>query len=732
MMRVAGVVDRLIGLQWAFTLRTREPETEFDLALTQLHDEAVRLIRDGSPGGYARIAGVYEQLLLAQPETWARYGQRFGPTIASGLHPFQFTLMDRVERRLYEELELAVMSPSREIGREALNLPIAVAFRAVEPRAISHAGRMLRLYAAVQSALIRAPSSDNESALFGNSWLRLAEYGRSVEHLVRDDSSLSEAREYGAQALRQVFETYALMAKAFMDQRPRATDSFREINDYLNDFLKHWTPEYDHPREWVVANLAAREDVDPRELDRARSRLADKEARVDLKRDLDTWRALNRFALLAWSLRKLRPADDVAVVDPWNAFVGYFGSVDSVARVADRALELEMGQGAPWTNWGIEDMPRGASYRGGMELGFLQAFLIVALNRTDPGGPVPELQPLDQLASRSDELRTMLTTVVTDETLRQLLPAEDLEKRVAILTDAIDRMVRARAERDDQRLIETPIDPEAVEDFRGAVRKGWDSARVMGLALARAGMYEEVEEEPPDGTKWGFGPQWTPRGLFVSENRVYGRESIAAEMGAGLAATEIQHYAELARDAPEVVAESGESLAEALRRAVAEVRDYGSQLVVVVPDVGWELLQSLELTLSEPRGGDALPPVWMRDVAGRPFLGSADDAPVLESYEFATDKLVVIALDRFARWRQWRNEDGHAIQVAITDYDETSARALAQEHEDLFRAADRTTIESRAREMRKSVVLDVFERFAIEIVDPLAARSLVLPDDPPG
>jgi hypothetical protein len=99
-----------------------------------------------------------------------------------------------------------VMSPSREIGHEALNLPIAVAFRTIELRAVALAGRMLRLFAAVEDALIRAPASDKQSALFGNSWLRLSEYGRAVEHLVTEDEASKEERAYGAQALRQVFE----------------------------------------------------------------------------------------------------------------------------------------------------------------------------------------------------------------------------------------------------------------------------------------------------------------------------------------------------------------------------------------------------------------------------------------------------------------------------------------------------------------------------------------------
>jgi hypothetical protein len=82
MMRVAPVIGRLAGLERAFKIVEYEPEAGLDASLSALHDEAVRLIRDVSPGAYARTTEVYEHLLLAAPETWARYGQRFGPDVA--------------------------------------------------------------------------------------------------------------------------------------------------------------------------------------------------------------------------------------------------------------------------------------------------------------------------------------------------------------------------------------------------------------------------------------------------------------------------------------------------------------------------------------------------------------------------------------------------------------------------------------------------------------------------
>jgi len=728
-MRVARVIERLLPLARAFTIVDRDPEAALNAALSQIHDEAVRLIRDGSPGAYARIADVYERLLLAQPETWARYGQRFGPDVAGGLHPFQFTLFDRVERRLYEELELAVLSPSREIGRDALNLPLAVAFGTIEPRAIELARRMLRLFVAVEQVLIRSPAGDKRSALFGNSWLRLSEYGRSVERLVTDNESSADDRDYGVQALRQVFDAYTLMAKAFVDHNPRETGAFAELNRYLGEFLQHWDPEHDRPYEWEVELLAERGNTDARELARLRARVEENAARAQVKQDLDTWRAAQRFALLWWSLRRLRESGDSTFVDAWNAYVGYFGDLGETARVVDRAIEADFRDRGQWSDWILSELPMGQVHGLAVDWEFLQTFIVLALNRVPPDGPAPQFEPLEWLANRSHDIRQIVDGVLANENLRPLLPEERLEDRADRVVEAFEAMFRAREQQEEQRVIDSALDLEAVEGFRQGVRSAWAARRLVGPALLDAGMYEVPQDEPPDGTRWGIQPELILKSLFIPEPRVLGGDWRATDIGRHLAESEVRRLAERAFESPEYSGEEGTSLAEQLRAAIVEVRAYGEKLLVLVPS-RWRLTQALELVLAERRGGDTQPPRWVPDEEVREsFLGTADDVPVFDSREMPSDKIAVVAIDRFARWRQWKPQDDHEIHVSITDYDDEAARALVEEKEELFRTEERTTSEARARGVRKAVLLDVYEKFEVEVVDPEAARWLTVPEE---
>src|SRR5439155_11233936 len=102
----------------------------------------------------------------------------------------------------------------------------------------------------------------------------------------------------------------------------------------------------------------------------------------------------------------------------------------------------------------------------------------------------------------------------------------------------------------------------------------------------------------------------------------------------------------------------GQSIAERLRAAIAEVRGHGDQLVILVP-ISWQVTQAVEVDPARGRGGDSEPPAWVPDEEGRgAFVGAVDGVPVFDVINIPDDRLVVIALDSFLRWRQWRLAEG--------------------------------------------------------------------------
>jgi hypothetical protein len=540
-------------------------------------------------------------------------------------------------------------------------------------------------------------------------------------------ASDQETRDYGAAALSQVYDVISQLGKAAIDHDPREAWLLAEINRYWNEFLEFWQPEHASPQRWELELLEERGDVFGRKLDEVRARVAENEARERTREELDTRRDVERFGLLFWAMRRLRDRRDPIYLDAWNAFAGYFGDVDALARVTDRAIQTDFEDRGRWSNWVLTELPRGQVHAIALDLEFLQTFIVRALGLISPDAPTPQIEPLEWLAGRLQEAQATVQGVIENEALRPLLPENGLEERAAKLVDAFEAMLRARAEQEDQRVIDAPLDADGVSQFRDRVLDAWTANRLLAPALRLAEQLEVVVgEADEDASRLGL-RRWMPKSMFITPPRVMGADWTATDIGRGLAEAEIEKLAEAALAAPEFVGAEGTSLAERLRAAIAQVREQREFLVVLVP-IGWQLVQALELTLSGRRGGGADVPGWLPEGGRDSFLGTADEVPVLNARQMPEDKIVVIALDSFAHWRQWRSaDDAPDVEVSLTAYEEDEARRLAEEHEDLYRTEERTTVDARARELRKSVLLDVIERFKIDVLQPEAGRWLEVP-----
>jgi len=80
-------------------------------------------------------------------------------------------------------------------------------------------------------------------------------------------------------------------------------------------------------------------------------------------------------------------------------------------------------------------------------------------------------------------------------------------------------------------------------------------------------------------------PHWTPKGMFVADPGVLGADWLATDIGRNLAGSEPRRLVDSALLSAEFAGADGQSLAERLRGALAEVRGHGDQLVVSTPSL---------------------------------------------------------------------------------------------------------------------------------------------------
>jgi hypothetical protein len=530
---------------------------------------------------------------------------------------------------------------------------------------------------------------------------------------------------HGTQALRQVIDTYTEIAKSVVDHDPRDVDTLSSVNRYLNEILDDWNPERENPQAWELELYEHRGDVDPQRLAELRRGVQRNETRIRAKEDVSTWRDVQRFALLWWIQRRFRETGDDSYIGAWDSFIGYFGNLSAAARVLDRAVQAEHEDRGQWMHWIPTPSDRGVWAGEAIDLAFLQTFILIALTHIDPGGRVPEFEPLDWARGRLGDVDAAVQAVLNDERVDALIPRDGREARGAILTEALTSMLRAEEEREEQRVIDSPLDEEAVSEFRRRVRAEWADHRLLASGFQHSGTYETLEEDiEAEGRYWGS-RRWMPKSVLIGDGH-FGGSVHAAELGRRLGLSEATLVARAAGGAPTFVGAEGASLAELLRAALADLGEADARAVLAPHH--WRLPDLLELTLSEGRGGPAPYPRWLPAKIRDRFMGTADGVPIVESAAVPEDRLLAFSFDRLAMWRQWRARGEHEVSVEIDTFDDEEAREYVIEHPEQFRTPERTTDEARARELRKHVRLDVHERLQLEVVDVDAARWLPVGD----
>lgn len=722
-------VRRARRLSRAFRIRRRS-EREFRRTLDDLHEEALRAIEAPSPTTYAEIADLYQHIFLALPETWARYGAEYRDAIAGGAGLLEITAHDHLERQLYEEMTLAARSRSRDIAHDALDLPIQVAQRALDLRALALSKRMLALWVAARRWLLRYADDEDVRGLLRWSWLRLSEYGYRPTRLVEDEPG-QESQELGRDALLQIFDAYAQALKDIVDARPADTELLADVNEQFEYPLQTWHPEHHGPDEWHV-DAAARRGADDAELERLRNEVREKEQRVALKKELVDWRELHRFGLLFWIVRNVRDGGDTGRWLPaWGALRGYFSDPNRMLEILDKGIGEDWEDRGRWSSWVMEKRgSRRATYGIAVDLEFIQTFVVLALAAVSPDGPPPPLTPRKRVYSRLDDPRTTVRAVVESAPLRALLPDDRLDERAEQLIVSLEAMREQQRRADEDATIAASIDLDKTAAFEATLRTAWTEGREISRVL---GERESAAGEPPANA----GASWTGRfskESFVAGSTVVGLEDVARDAGKSLAAWEWIALLTAAGGAP-ARAGDGTTAATQIRAAIEELRAAGYSPSVVVVPMNWQLFTQDDLQWVPNRGGDAETPQWLvGDVGNHAFLGYLDGVPVVVEYdslrgnELPPHVIYVLDLRRFARFREWETSgEGDSLQIALQAFDEAAAREAITSRRVNF--DEGMTEEEKLRLLQLRVRISARYAFEIEVTDLQAARRLEVPSE---
>lgn len=705
---------------------------ELSGAADRLHDEAIRAIQTGSPSGYERVLEAYEGVLLAFPRAWARYGQRFDSEAAKGASLLGIGPTEELFGNLSKELVEAAASPSSEVALEAARVPARIARKAFELDAIALSERALRLGPRVYAAAERgAVGTDQKRAVKDRVWRGIFEFAEYVlAPIVQDWNADQPRRDRATEYLRQVFDDYSSLLKQILEARD--TETLRKADEAWSRVLDPWEPEHEQPFESLVERMAVeRGDEDPAVQD-ARRRLAIKQWMVSAKRNLDDLRSVHRFGLCMWALRRLRRSGSPAQFAPlFEHFASHFGDTDEIARVATLALAAEAEDSVPWSDWILFDLPEGKVHSVGADPEILNTFLTLMLRSDDLETRAPSLGPLEWLPHRLEQVENMLDETLRDETLRSsvLFGEDSLQIRAKLLKESLGRSARQQTGREEEQIRRSPLVPDKVEAFQEQVLDAWRQNRLAALLFRLAGSYEEAEEPLSDDDPRLSGvDEWLPKSLFVREPQVFGGDSIAHQMGFAIANGEVRELLRTLSDAPTERARASNT-GEDVRGVIRSMSEEGYKPSAVFVPAARAYRMDTKLFDDAGPGGGTSDEGWNPETARR-FRGYIEGVPTFDSIDVLEDRICVVDVASFAKWRQLTVDDsGGCLLVNIEDFSESQALDLANEHPNLLSGEGDDSAKVRAAKIRSNVYLKARERYEVRVRDPRACRWVTLQNE---
>ena len=701
--------------------------------LEELHEESLEAIRGVRPVLYGDVSDTYAETLLAIPLAWARYGQRFTAEVAQGLDWVSEAPLRQVSRNLYTEIAEAVRGHSSEMAHEAIGLPYTVALRAVPLGAHALAQSMLDLL--VGAYTVSRTALDTEIGDLSAEWAArfITEFGSfAMESRLTDEKLSIEQRREAALFIEEAYGSINSLLKEMLEAGDLS--KLAEIDDRWSLALETWNPEHASPRGFEVERLADQLGAEDPRIAEAEALARINDELASTKTRLLSLRTAYRFGLCYWALRKLRvltPDEMAGWLPIFEHFASHFSTPEQAAAGADEALRLEWSSArGPWTHWVVSELPEGRAHSIGVDISFLETFLVLALIRINPETSQAPLPGLPWMRTYRDELERLLNGLVEEGAIQRLIEPDQLSARAERLRELISDAARRRQELEDEELRDTDVSAERTEKFMSALKDNWLKHRIAPVLFRWVEAYSR--DEAPDGEEGWFGmDRLLPKDLFVDESRVVGGDMVAADLGRALAHGEMDRLCTEIAEAVEIEGE-GETrtFAESVRSCIARQEEASYSVRLILTPVSWRIHRDMGLPErfaprpNLPTGLD-LPSESLHW-----YAGVLEEAAVIDWPAVPNDRIYFADLEAFGLWRQYPvSPEGEEVLVEIRTYDQAGAVELAQRDQELFRTPERESVEARAAEIRKHVLLHVRTRFVLEKKDTMAVRFLRIPED---
>jgi hypothetical protein len=650
-------------------------------AVDEVHQEAMQLIGAGRTMAFEAACQAQQESLLAFPAAWANLGQAFTGDVASGMLPLQTGPLERLSQHLFDQAMKAISLDEREIAASAVGLPLRVAVEAVPLSAHALTEQMLGVLARVTATTSGSPAGSVSRQMQGNALSQITSYMGYVVMPRIYKTDLPEADRQDAVTF--LSEAAGVLADVLKNAV--------EVGDltFFDEAAARWRQ---FGQQWLGDVGMSPDDDAPENLTYRGREVLDRQ----------------RFVLGAWLLRRLwgDPANSSAL-HTFTA-INWFDNVQHVFELAEMPHDdPASGQLLSWVLWAQTSNQAGPpDIAIDTTTPILRMLVVTACKLGVPLGP--RLRPSQWLHDNARSIETVIAQVEAAHDLIAAVGITDVASQAAALRRAIGEAVTEREKILEEELVQAHVDDARVQAFASAVRNAWSQRRIMATLLRQAGAYEEVDGSNPDA-RFGYW-QYEPKDWYVAD-RVGGLEGHARQVGFGIADAENGKLVAVLAGARALRRRAGD-VNRRVDQALEEMRGQGYQpTAVFVTWRSWEVPREFDLERAPEQTG---------------HLGTFRGLPVIQARPLGGHTIVLADLKALATLRQ-STESGQALGVTVTGYDELSAMAAVRIDRKLMQAPGRRKLADRARELRKSALVAVWEECALTVNDAEAARAVPLP-----
>jgi hypothetical protein len=646
----------------------------------ELHQEAMQVIDAGRATAFEAACQAQQRALLAFAEAWANVGVAFTKDLASGMMPLQPGPVERISQHLFDQAVKAMSHGDREIAASAVGLPLRVALEAVPLRAHALTDHMLAVLARITAVTSGSPAGSLNRQMQGNALSHIAAYTGYVVMPRVEQTDLPEADRQDAVTL--LSESAGVLADV-LKHAVEAGDL-----TFFDDAVARWRG---FGQQWLGNAYVSPGDDAAEDFTQRGREVLDRQ----------------RFVLGAWLLGRLwGDAGDSAALRTFTA-VSWFENVQHVFDLAE--MPLDHPASSRMLSWVLRAQTN--SHSGPIDISIdtstpiLRMLVVMACRLgVQPG---IRLRPSQWLLDSAQSIETVISQVGAARDPVAAVGIADIAGQAAALRAAIGEAVTEQQKILEEQLVQARVDPGRVQAFASAVRDAWSRRRIGAILLQQAGAYEEIDGHNPDA-RFGY-QRYEPKDWYV-DGRVGGLEGYAQQAGYRMADKENSKLAEVLAEARPLRRHAG-NVSRKVDRALEDMRARGYQPTAVVTWRSWEVPQEFDLQRASDQAAQ---------------LGTFRGLPVIQARPLGANTIILADLKALAAFRQW-TQSGQALAVAATSYDELSAMTAVRADRKLMQEGGRRKLADRARELRKSVLVEVWEECALTVKDADAARAVWLP-----